>query len=159
MKSSASKIQPATPNSPPPSTPASPPPPRRTLLVDALIRFEWLRRRYACVDTAIWENRFFEKSTRSLGEVFLAESTKICRALAAFNSVRRGFNAALKQLTDLQAKRVQSVPATNKPLNPKLASFLQFPNPDPEPAPTVAPEPEKSTDEPDPDRETPPIAA
>ncbi len=132
-------------------------------LVDALIRFEWLSRRYACVDTAIWENRFAAKDTRSLGEVFLAESTKICRAVATFNSVRRGFNATLKQLTDLQTKRPQSAPtetaAPNKPLNPKLASFLQFPNPNPEPALAAAPEPEKSAEPLRQEPETPPKAA
>jgi hypothetical protein len=135
--------------------------PEELSLVDALVRFEWLSRRYACVDTAIWENRFTVGDTRALGEVFLAESTKICRAVTTFNSVRRGFNATLKQLTDLQAKRAQSpeIPAPTKPLNPKLASFLQFPNPAPEPTPAAAPEPEKSRDEPEPDRETPPKAA
>jgi hypothetical protein len=122
-------------------------------LVDALIRFEWLSRRYACVDTAIWENRFAAKNTRSLGEVFLADSKIICRGVAAFNSVRRGFNATLKQLNDLQAKRPKSseIPeivetpaeqhAPTKPLNPKSASFLQFPNPTPEP-PAQTPETE-----------------
>jgi len=130
--------------------------PEELSLVDALIRFEWLSRRYACVDTAVWENRFAARDTRSLGEVFLAESTKICRAIMTFNSVRRGFNATLKQLTDLQAKRAQSgeIPeivethAPNKPLNPKLGSFLQFPNPAPEP-PAKTPENESP----------PPIAA
>jgi hypothetical protein len=141
--------------------------PEELSLVDALIRFEWLSRRYACVDTAVWENRFAARDTRSLGEVFLAESTKICRAIMTFNSVRRGFNATLKQLTDLQAKRAQSpeIPAepqrdinygvTTKPLNPKLASFLQFPNPSPEPAP-AAPEPPAKTPE---NESPPPIAA
>ncbi len=113
--------------------------PEELSLVDALIRFEWLSRRYACVDTAVWENRFAELETRALGEVFLAESAKICRAVATFNSVRRGFNATLKQLNDLQAKRAKTVPETplqdmpGKSVNPKLASFLQFPNPTPEP--------------------------
>jgi hypothetical protein len=146
--------------------------PEELSLVDALIRFEWLSRRYACVDTAIWENRFAAKDTRALGEVFLAESAKICRAVMTFNSVRRGFNATLKQLTDLRAKRpTQSVeiseipaepaeaPATNKPLNPKLASFLQFPNPTPEPVPTAAPDPEKSAEPLRQEPETSPKAA
>jgi hypothetical protein len=137
--------------------------PEELSLVDALIRFEWLSRRYACVDTAIWENRFTARDTRALGEVFLAESAKICRAVMTFNSVRRGFNATLKQLADLQAKRPQSpkIPeiaetsATTKPLNPKLGSFLQFPKPDPEPAP-AAPQPPVKTPE---NEFPPPIAA
>jgi hypothetical protein len=136
--------------------------PEELSLVDALIRFEWLSRRYACVDTAIWENRFAAHDTRALGEVFLAESTKICRAIATFNSVRRGFNSTLKQLTDLQAKRAaqsSEIPAETKPLNTKLGSFLQFPDPDPEPAPTPDPDPEKPVMPLDRDRETPPKAA
>jgi hypothetical protein len=137
--------------------------PEELSLVDALIRFEWLSRRYACVDTAIWENRFAAKDTRALGEVFLAESAKICRAVMTFNSVRRGFNATLKQLTDLQAKRAQSAPietaAPNKPLNPKLGSFLQFPNATPEPSPTATPEPEEIAEPLRKEPETPPKAA
>jgi hypothetical protein len=121
--------------------------PEELSLVDALIRFEWLSRRYACVDTAIWENRFAAHDTRSLGQIFLDHSKTICRGVAAFNSVRRGFNATLKQLTDLQAKRAQSA-VTTKPLNHKSASFLQFPNPAPEP-PLKTPESESP----------PPIAA
>jgi hypothetical protein len=108
--------------------------PEEASLVDALIRFEWLSRRYACVDTAIFENRFAKHDTRSLGEVFLAEANKICRAVATFNSVRRGFNATLKQLNALQAKRAaepekeEPDPAPEiietEPLNHKLVSFL-----------------------------------
>ena len=139
--------------------------PEELSLVDALIRFEWLSRRYACVDTAIWENRFAELETRALGEVFLAESAKICRAVATFNSVRRGFNATLKQLNDLQAKRAKTVPETplqdmpGKSVNPKLASFLQFPSAAPESDSAAAPDAEKTTAPPEPDRETPPKAA
>jgi hypothetical protein len=157
--------------------------PEELSLVDALIRFEWLSRRYACADTAIFESRFSQRDTRSLGQVLLEDSAKICRAVTAFNSVRRGFNATLKQLRQEQANRPQSLettagefhqsleislpaspeipaePAKTKLLNSELVSFLEFPNAEPEPVPTTAPEPGKTAAPPEPDSETPPIAA
>jgi hypothetical protein len=144
--------------------------PEEQSLVDALIRFEWFSRRYACIDTAIFENRFYQLDSRDLGQVYMEQADKICRALRAFTSVRRGFNASLKQLNQLQAKRLAEAPPVPAEANilldtepepdpTKSASFLKFPNPKPEPPANTAPQPENLMELPQPEPESPPKAA
>src|SRR6185312_2812723 len=135
--------------------------PEELSLVDALIRFEWFSRRYACVDTAVFENRFSACNSRDLGEVFMEQADKLCRAVRAFNSVRRGFSATLRQLNQLQAKRLAEAPpapieieveaetpTVTAPDSTVAASFLKFPDPKPEPAPMAVSEPENVTQSP-----------
>jgi hypothetical protein len=131
-------------------------------LVDDLIQAEWLGRRYASTATLIWERRFYELDSTSVGQVFIDKSETICRAQRCINQTKRNFALALKQLNELQAKIAanpdaygyepppapQPVPTqtieptppappvaiANEPLNPKLGSFLT-----PAPAPLAKP--------------------
>jgi hypothetical protein len=149
-------------------------------LVDDLIQAEWLGRRYASTATLIWERRFYELESTSVGQVFIDKSETICRAQRCINQTKRNFALALKQLNELQAKIAanpddyayepppppQPVPtptleptpaeSANEPLNPKLVSFLT-------PAPTLPAKPLARPSEPvftlpDPE-EIPPIAS
>ena len=139
--------------------------PEERALVDLLIKSEWLSRRYMSVECAIWERGFVDAKENSLTRVFERSGEAFCRVDRRINSAQRDFQKALKQLTELRAKRnadleVQSTePAevaqtdvTTEPLNPKLVSFLTNDSaPETPPAPPTENSLEKEDD--------PPIAA
>lgn len=102
----------------------SPATPEERCLVDGLIRAEWLSRRYMKVATSLWENSLDTTGNPDRAGIFLERSAKICRAQRRFNSTRRIFAAIVKRLCSLQ--KIAAQPYKNKPLNPKLVSFLHF---------------------------------
>jgi hypothetical protein len=133
--------------------------PEELSLVNALIRFEWLSRHYACVDTAIWENRFAAKNTRALSEVFLAESTKSAAPSqpsipSAEASMPPSSNSRISSPNApgrLKSRKSPIVPCQTNHLTPKWVRFFDFQIPPPEPEKTA----ELPREEPD----TPPKAA
>ena len=139
--------------------------PEERMLVDALIRTEWLSRRYMCTEKSVWERGFNETDSTSLGLVFIRFERFLDRLNHRINSAQRNSQKALKQLLEVRAKNaanalpsrdcqgaVPETPNTNvatEPLNPKLDSFLTFPDP-----PQVQPaKPEQNG------KDEPPIAA
>jgi len=132
--------------------------PEEASFVDALIRHEWLSRRYICIESAIWTRRMADTQDRSMGRVFMSESNQIARAGQLYNASRRGFAAALKQLRKSQRLHAddpqpeeaapESPAIAPKPLTPLSVSFLKA---DP---PAIAPTNTQPETE-----ETPPIAA
>ncbi len=121
--------------------------PEESSFVDALIRHEWLSRRYICVEAACWDQSMIDMDTRALGRVFVQHSQTLTRANRLYHASRRAFAATLKQLRESQARRrahpeeipMEPEPETlpeadppepprseDKPLNPKLVSFLQI---------------------------------
>jgi hypothetical protein len=105
--------------------------PEEQSFVDALIRHEWLSRRYMCVETGIWERRFTDWNSRSLGQVFLRDSQEFSRAGQLFNAARRGFAATLKQLREAQNLRAKEPPVEILPIpepEPSAASVIDVPD-------------------------------
>jgi len=139
-------------------------------LVDALIRFEWLSRRYMAVESIIWTIQNLEAELGEIGRIFLRNSDPISRANQRFAANRRGFAATLKQLKAVQANRPaivdpplsETLPATDvatEALNPKLVSFLPFLDP-PLVEPSEASENiERRPQEPETGGQDPPLAA
>jgi hypothetical protein len=82
--------------------------------VDALIRNEWLRRRYLRIETAIWNEQFNKTDSPSLTAAFDAAADPLCRVGRRQNIALRDYIRALKQL-ELHG---------TKSLNPELVSFL-----------------------------------
>ena len=120
--------------------------PEERSLVDALIKAEWLGRRYTTAEAAIWEFDFDNVDTNDIGRVFIRRSEILTRVDRRMSSAQRNFISALKQLKILQAARpadpAQPEAATPEPptiiapqeLKPKLVSFFT-------PAPATAPTP------------------
>lgn len=88
--------------------------PEARAIVDALIRNEWLRRRYLRIETAIWHARFSAMETPDLAAAFSAAAEPLCRVGRRQNVALRDYIRALNQL---EAHR-------NKQLNRELVSFL-----------------------------------
>ncbi len=105
--------------------------PEERFLVDALVRNEWFSRRYMCVEAGIWTREFNSTDHGAIGTAFIRHADHFCKVDRRLNSAQRNFQRALTQLTDLQARRKETVDET-EPLNPKLASFRAFP-PDEQP--------------------------
>jgi len=142
--------------------------PEEESFVDAMIRYEWLSRRYMALEAGIWNRRFTQNNNhKALGHAFVGHSEDFSRAGQRFDAARRGFAASLKQLRICQEKRAKAplVPepeqhgqpesgptdAAPKPLKPELVSSLQN---------TQVPEPTTPTTQNDPnEEEDPPIAA
>jgi hypothetical protein len=135
--------------------------PEERSLVDALIRSEWLSRRYMAAEASVWEWDFKTAKHDSPGIAFIRQSETLARVDRRLNSAQRNFQAALKQLRQLQASREktehlasESEPIADQapteatatePLNTKLVSFLIEPLTTPEtpaPRPTASPEPD-----------------
>lgn len=117
-------------------TPATP---EEHRLVDALIRDEWLTRRYRRVEATIWENQLGAMETPCLGAAFIAASAALCRVGRRQNAAHRDFLAALKQLFVVRAETgakpgpiAVAAPVSaahnkeNKPRNNELDSFRIF---------------------------------
>jgi hypothetical protein len=146
--------------------------PQEACLLDALIRYEWLSRRYMAADTATWNCWLSHDKDKDSGVAFLRYSGELARAGRYFTTTRKGFTQTLKELKALQAERkaeltsepsqspalsrdregavtqspALSEPQTNQPLAGKLVSFRQ-----PEFAqssdPGRTPEPDEQNDE------------
>jgi hypothetical protein len=131
-------------------TPANP---HERSLVDALVRYEWLSRRYMAADTALWNFSLVDNETPH-GKAFMYHAENLSRAGRYFNNARRGYASTMKELEAAQTKRKSSEPAQSetkptKPLTTKLVSFRQ-------PAPSLS----QTGQQPEPDNEkVPPIAA
>jgi hypothetical protein len=123
--------------------------PEERLLVDALIRSEWLSRRYACTEQSVWERGFIETDSTVLGRVFQRYEKFFDRLDRRINSAQRNSQKALKQLREIRANP-EAIPDTSaipetivpdaavpdalpespnshpetEPLNPELVSFL-----------------------------------
>jgi hypothetical protein len=135
--------------------------PQEACLVDALIRYEWLSRRYMAADTAAWNQWLSHDKDKEPGVAFLRYSGELSRAGRYFTSARKGFSQTLKELKALQAERKseEAAATTSEPQSEqiqqpaaKLVSFPQLQN-----APQSDPEPntELSIE----NEETPPLAA
>ena len=79
--------------------------PQEACLVDALIRYEWLSRRYMAADTAAWNRWLSRDDEKDPGVAFLRYSGELARAGRYFTSARKGFTQTLKELKALQAER------------------------------------------------------
>ena len=79
--------------------------PHERSLVDALVRYEWLSRRYMAADTAVWNYWLRDDKNKDSGVAFLRYSGELARAGRYFNTARKGFSATLKELQALQEKR------------------------------------------------------
>ena len=136
--------------------------PHERSLVDALVRYEWLSRRYMAADTALWNFSLVDNKTEH-GKAFMYHAENLSRAGRYFNNARRGYAATMKELEAAQAARkpipsrdfkgaVTQPPATepapNQPPAPKLVSFRQPESPLP-----------AEPDQTQPTPEIPPIAA
>jgi hypothetical protein len=77
--------------------------PEERMLVDALIRTEWLSRRYMCTEKSVWERGFNETDSTSLGLVFMRSEKFFNRLDRRINSAQRNSQKALKQLRELRA--------------------------------------------------------
>ena len=111
--------------------------PQEACLVDALIRYEWLSRRYMAADTAAWNRWLTHDDEKDTGVAFLRYSAELARAGRYFTSARKGFTQTLKELKALQSERkselsrdsngaaTQPDSEPNQPLPTKLVSFRQ----------------------------------
>jgi len=100
--------------------------PEERSLVDALIRYEWLSRRYMAADTAVWNYWLRDDKNKDTGVAFLRYSAELARAGRYFTTARKGFSTTLKELQALQEKR-KSEPIASEP-----ASVEPEPSPQPE---------------------------
>ena len=119
--------------------------PHERSLVDALVRYEWLSRRYMAADTALWNFSLVDNKTEH-GKAFMYHAENLSRAGRYFNNARRGYASTMKELEAAQSKRKSyesrnhipsrdckgavtqppaSEPSPNQPLTPKLVSFRQ----------------------------------
>jgi hypothetical protein len=141
--------------------------PEERSLVDALVRYEWLSRRYMAADTAVWNYWLRDDKHQDAGVAFLRYSGELTRAGRYFTTARKGFSATLKELRALQADRKSEAstsiaetatpePESNQPPTAKSVSFRQ-PQIEPEPARPQTAEPNEKQPEQQP--EAPPIAA
>jgi hypothetical protein len=137
--------------------------PHERSLVDALVRYEWLSRRYMAADTALWNFSLVDNKTPH-GKAFMYHAENLSRAGRYFNNARKGYASTQKELEAAQTKRgaqeaaAEAIrkPEQNQPVGAKLVSFRQ-------PAPILGQHPEETTQtvsRPDQDEEkVPPIAA
>ncbi len=150
--------------------------PDECVLVDMLIRSEWLLRRYTSIETAVWEQDIRGSHEPFVGDTYLKSQAAFERVGKRMNWAQRNFQFALKQLLDIRAKRAHDQgtadpepavvseiepefapePAAPEPeteqVNPKLVSFL--------PRAPQSPAPNKNTPPADPEpEENPPTAA
>jgi hypothetical protein len=134
--------------------------PQEACLLDALIRYEWLSRRYMAADTAAWNRWLTHDDEKDPGVAFLRYSGELARAGRYFTTARKGFTQTLKELKALQTERKsEEVAATPQPQpeqiqqpDAKLVSFPQLQN-------ALPPDPERNIEPGIEDEETPPIAA
>jgi hypothetical protein len=109
--------------------------PQERCLLDSIVRYEWLSRRYMTADTSAWNRRLHFGAHADTGYVMLQDSQLLVRAARLFNSARRGFAQALKQLEDLQTRRkaeqtTAPAPAPEpKPSRAKPSRTKQHPEP------------------------------
>ena len=154
--------------------------PEERSLVNMMFRSEWLYRRYMMVECGIWTREFKVTTHGSIGTAYGHHSNELDRVGRRQSRVQRDYQNALKQFTDLRAKRAKEsggkeaatkenqpsrpVPATQQPpeesekpeLNPKLVSFRQSIPATPETASESIHAPTPSTPK---QEETPPVAA
>jgi hypothetical protein len=98
--------------------------PEERSLVDALIRYEWLTRRYMAADTAVWNRALLQDDDRDPGRAFMHHSETLARAGRYFHTARKGFSTTLKELQALQEKRKsEQQPKSNQSKEAKLVSF------------------------------------
>ncbi len=123
--------------------------PQERSLVDALIRYEWLSRRYMAAEAAVWNYSLANAEVPDIGATYIQHSQTISRASRAFNTARRGYATALKDLEAAQAQRkaeearFQTEPKQSKPLDDKSVSFRQLQSPsvaEPKPLTRTAPQ-------------------
>jgi hypothetical protein len=138
--------------------------PQEACLVDALIRYEWLSRRYMAADTAAWNQWLSHDKDKEAGVAFLRYSGELARAGRYFTTARKGFSQTLKELKALQTERKSEEAAATKTEPkpeqyqqpaPKLVSFRQ-----PETAPLSEPcQTAEPTEKSEQNEEAPPKAA
>jgi hypothetical protein len=107
--------------------------PHERSLVDALVRYEWLSRRYMAADTALWNFSLVDNKTPQ-GKAFMYHAENLSRAGRYFNSARKGYATTLKEVEAAQSKRkaednaqqeTAPKPEQNQSAAPKLVSFRQ----------------------------------
>src|SRR6185437_4415263 len=122
--------------------------PHERSLVDALVRYEWLSRRYMAADTALWNFSLVDNKTPH-GQAFMYHAENLSRAGRYFNTARKGYACTMKELEAAQTKRKSeeaaaakipvlsrdcegavtkhsaSKPEPNQPVATKLVSFRQ----------------------------------
>ncbi len=83
--------------------------PHERSLVDALVRYEWLSRRYMAADTALW-NFSLDGGKTEPGRAFMYHAENLSRAGRYFNNARKGYANTQKELEAAQAKRKSESP-------------------------------------------------
>jgi len=134
--------------------------PHERSLVDALVRYEWLSRRYMAADTALWNFSLVDNKTPH-GEAFMYHAENLSRAGRYFNTARKGYAATMKELEAAQAKR-KSEEAQGSVLSRGRKGAVTHPPQDEQPAAKLVSfrQPEiVAPQNAEPTRETPPIAA
>jgi len=136
--------------------------PHERSLVDALVRYEWLSRRYMAADTALWNFSLVDNKTEH-GKAFMYHAENLSRAGRYFNNARKGYASTVKELDVAQSKRKSeeaaaaqtpilsrdcegavtrnsgSKPEPNQASTQKLVSFRQPQSP-PDQQPEIQPE-------------------
>ena len=119
--------------------------PEERSLVDAMIRSEWLLRRYMMVECGIWRREFHTTTHGAIGTAYRHHTDEFDRVGRRQSRVQRDYQNALKQLVQMRAKgsavlspvlspagdtpetgeNTPSQPAATEELNQKLVSFRQ----------------------------------
>jgi hypothetical protein len=103
--------------------------PDERTVVDALVRHEWLGRRYMRIEGAIWEEQFNTMDSPCPGAAYLALSSLLGRVSRRQNAAQRDYLRVLKQLETIQATRPASSAqhSATEQVNHELGSFLISP--------------------------------
>ena len=115
--------------------------PEERSLVDTLVTSEWLRRRYVRADAAVWEQRFEDTKSEAVGRVFKERSDIFVRVDRRINSAQRNFQNALKQLREIQSKRLAEEGGCPLPSRDCQGAVAEPTEPTETPCPDAAPEP------------------
>lgn len=105
-------------------------------LLDSIVAFEWLQRRYLSVEASLWKLQLDSMGPPSLGGAFNRGSESFCRIDRRLNSAHRNYTSAMKQLHALRAQRGAD-PLGNIALPDTEQAPLQ---PDPPPEATISAE-------------------
>ena len=125
--------------------------PTERALVDSLIHYEWLLRRYRWLETEVWRSTLdrmtdYQRQESWAGNAFM-DQPAISRIHRLRNSTQRMFHETLAQLR--KPPKPNANPLKTQPLTPKLASFRQIPKKKPPPTREAAiPQPRAPTPSP-----------
>jgi hypothetical protein len=95
--------------------------PEQRALVDSLVEFEWLIRRYRRLETHLWQDSMPDESQfRSdiyLSQAFTGGSRAFDRLTRHRNSAQRNYHSVLRDLERLKKEELTAAPPAPEPLN------------------------------------------